>query len=251
MSESSSAKSLFDKNRRPFLLRKLHSLTGVIPVGGFLVFHLWENSRALQGREQFDEMVSGINHMPYLPVMEYGLILLPLAFHALYGIKLAFEGKPNVRSYTFTRNWMYTLQRVTGMLAFLFIGYHLYELWGQKVIGKLGPDQFYTQLCADMASTVGPVPVIALVYILGIAASVFHFANGLWGFCFSWGITVSRRSQQLAATAFGVVGILIFALGANTAIYFATGARFSLTGLSAKDGARTCADLSAGATAAH
>jgi succinate dehydrogenase/fumarate reductase cytochrome b subunit (b558 family) len=261
VSESSSTKSLFDKNRRPFLLRKLHSLTGVVPVGGFLVFHLWENSRALQGKEQFDEMVNGINHMPYLQVMEWGLILLPLAFHALYGIKLVLEGKPNVGSYTFTRNWMYTLQRVTGLLAFLFIGYHLYELWGQKVIGKLGPDQFYTRLCEDMAYTAGPVPVIALVYILGIAASVFHFANGLWGFCFSWGVTVSRRSQQLAATAFGVLGLIVFFLGANTAIYFATGARIALPGSlfgvdPAKEGARTCADLSsspsgAGAAVAH
>ena len=250
MSESSSPKSFFDKSRRPYLLRKLHSLSGVVPVGGFLVFHLWENSRALQGQEQFDEMVSGINHMPYLWAMEWGLILLPLAFHALYGVKLALESTPNVRSYTFTRNWMYTLQRVTGILAFLFIGYHLYELWGKKVAGKLAPDQFYTTLCGDMSWAMGGVPLIALVYILGIAACVFHFANGLWGFCFSWGITVSRRSQQLAATAFGVLGLLIFFLGANTAIYFATGARVALPGSlvgasPAQDGARTCADLAA------
>jgi succinate dehydrogenase/fumarate reductase cytochrome b subunit (b558 family) len=248
VSESSSPKSFFDKSRRPYLLRKLHSLTGVIPVGGFLVFHLWENSRALQGQAQFDEMVSGINHMPYLEVMEWGLILLPLTFHAFYGVKLALESKPNVRLYTFTRNWMYTLQRVTGILAFFFIGYHLYEYWGQKVAGKLAPEQFYPTLCANMSSTVGPVPVVALVYILGIAASVFHFANGLWGFCFSWGITVSRRSQQLAATAFGLLGLIIFFLGASTAIYFATGVRLdrpsSLFEASpAEDGARTCADL--------
>src|SRR5262245_35749128 len=175
-------------------------------------------------------MVKGIEQMPYLPVLEWGLILLPLAFHALYGVKLALESKPNVRSYTFTRNWMYTLQRVTGLIAFAFILYHLYELWFQRVTGKLPPDQFYTPLCVNRRSTVGPVPVVALVYIIGIAASVFHFANGLWGFCFSWGITVSRRAQQAAATVFGIVGLIVFLLGANTAIYFATGARFALPG---------------------
>lgn len=251
-------KSFFDKSRRPFLWRKLHSLTGVVPVGGFLVFHLFENSRALQGQEQFDEMVKGIDHMPYLPVMEVGLILLPLAFHALYGVKLAFDSKPNARSYTFSRNWMYTLQRVTGIIAFFFIIFHLYEYWGQKVAGKLAPDQFYTALCANMSSTVGPVPVVALAYIIGIAAAVFHFANGLWGFCFSWGITVSRRAQQASATAFGLLGLAVFLLGANTAIYFATGARFDLRTLigasPAKAGTRTCADLTyapAGVTAAQ
>jgi len=258
VSETSSDKSFFDKSRRPFLLRKLHSLTGVVPVGGYLVFHLWENSLALQGQERFDEMVKGIDHLPYLWLLE-GLILVPLAFHAIYGVVLALESKPNVHKYTFSRNWMYTLQRVTGLIAFAFILYHLYELWFQRVSGKLAPDQFYTTLCANMSSTVGPVPVVALVYIIGIAASVFHFANGLWGFCFSWGITVSRRAQQAAATVFGIVGLVVFLLGANTAIYFATGARFALPGSlfgasPAKSGVRSCADLSfsqAGQTVAH
>ena len=245
MSETSSAKSLFDKSRRPFLLRKLHSLSGVIPVGGFLCFHLWENARALQGQEQFDAAVAGINHLPYVAVLEWGLILLPLLFHAVYGVKLAFEAKHNVGKYTYSRNWMYTLQRITGVLALFFILFHLWEYWGQKLLGKLAVDQFYPRLCSNMASTVGGVPVVALVYILGIAACTFHFANGLWGFCFSWGITVSRRSQQLAAVVFSVVGVAVFVLGANTAIYFATGSRFPAVLLSSESaaGARTCADV--------
>jgi succinate dehydrogenase/fumarate reductase cytochrome b subunit (b558 family) len=244
VSETSSAKSLFDKSRRPYLWRKLHSLTGVLPVGGFMVFHLFENSRAMQGQAQFDEAVSGINHMPYLPVLEAG-ILLPLLFHAGYGVKLALEAKPNALGYTYTRNWMYTLQRITGFLALAFILFHLWEYWGQKLLGKLAVDQFYPRLCSNMASTVGGVPAVALVYILGIAACTFHFANGLWGFCFSWGITVSRRSQQLAAVAFGLLGVVVFVLGANTAIYFATGSRFPAVLLSseAAAGARTCADV--------
>ena len=154
MSETSSAKSLFHKSRRPYLLRKLHSLSGVLPVGGFMVFHLFENSRAMQGQAQFDEAVAGINHMPYLPLLE-SLILLPLFFHAGYGIMLALSSKPNVQRYTFSRNWMYTMQRVTGLLAFAFILFHLWEYWGQKLLGKLAVEQFYPRLCSNMASTVG------------------------------------------------------------------------------------------------
>jgi succinate dehydrogenase / fumarate reductase cytochrome b subunit len=248
VSEPTKAPTFFDKNRRAFILRKLHSLSGVVPVGGYMVFHLWENSKALQGQERYDEMVGEINRMPYLPVLEWGLILIPLFFHAFYGIYLALQGKPNVGAYAYSRNWMYTLQRVTGILAFAFIAFHLWELWFQKQMGKMEPDQFYSTLCAHMSSTIGPVPVYALAYILGIAACVFHFANGLWGFCFSWGITVSRRTQQIAATAFGLLGIFVFLLGANTAIYFATGARVALPapifGAAHKTGARTCADIS-------
>lgn len=248
MSEDSSAnantKSFFDKSRRPYLMRKLHSLTGVLPVGAFMCFHLFENAKALQGQQQFDEAVSGISHMPYLPVLEWGAILLPLMFHAGYGIKLALEGKPNVGRYTYSRNWMYALQRVTGVLALLFILFHLYEYWWQKQIGKLAAEQFYPQLCANMSSTMGGVPVVALVYVLGIAACVFHFANGLWGFAFSWGLTVSRRSQRLAAVVLGVLGLLVFILGANTAVYFATGSRFPSFGAADGKGGRTCAEIS-------
>lgn len=241
MSDTHSEKSFFDKSRRPFLMRKIHSLTGVAPVGAYMVFHLWENSKALQGQHEYDEMVKGITKMPYLPLLE-ATILLPLLFHAVYGVKLALEGRPNVRHYTYSRNWMYTLQRTTGILAFLFIGFHLYEYWWQKVLGKLAHDQFYTELCARMSSSIGPVPVTALIYVFGIAACVFHFVNGLWGFCFSWGITVSRRSQRAAALVLGLAGIAIFLLGANTAIYFATGARLAVFGVP-KSTARTCAEI--------
>jgi succinate dehydrogenase/fumarate reductase cytochrome b subunit (b558 family) len=251
VSEPAASVSLFHTSRRPFLLRKVHSLTGVAPVGLFLVFHLWTNAKAMQGQQRFDDAVGDISHMPYLVLMEAG-ILLPLLFHAGYGVKLALDGRHNVGRYGYSRNWMYTMQRVTGLLAFAFICFHLYEYWAQKVLGRMESQDFYPALCASMSSTVSGIPVIALVYVLGIAASTFHFANGLWGFCFSWGITVSRRSQRLSATVFGLVGLAVFLLGANTAIYFATGSRFPgmLLGSSrapaaghAGGAARTCADV--------
>lgn len=248
MSEATPARSLFHESRRSFLLRKLHSLTGALPVGGFLLFHFWTNAKALQGQERFDSAVAEISHMPYLPVLEIGLVVLPLAFHALYGVKLVLEGKPNVGSYTFSRNWMYTLQRVTGVLAFAFIGFHLWSYWAQKWLGRMAPEEFYPRLCADMASTVGGVPVIALVYLFGIAVSVFHFANGLWGFCFSWGVTVSRRAQRMAAVVFGALGLVVFLFGANTVIYFATGAPFPGTPGPSAEGGRTCADIASSST---
>lgn len=111
-------------------------------------------------------------------------------------------------------------------------------------MSKLAPEQFYPALCQNMSFTLGPVPVIGLVYAIGISACVFHFANGLYGFCFSWGVTPSRRSQQLAATVCGLVGVAVLVVGLTTVAYFATGSRFpgTLFGAS-RGGARTCVDV--------
>ncbi len=223
MSELTQPSPIFEKTRRAFLMRKLHSLSGVVPVGGFMVFHLWTNAKATQGQESFDSAVRDISHLPFVTVVEFAVILLPLLFHAVYGIWIAINGKPNVGKYTYSRNWMYTLQRVSGLVAAVFIVLHLKDYWWPKMVGKMEPSQFYPQLCENMSATNHGVPIMALWYVIGIAACVFHFANGLWGFCFSWGITVSRRSQRMAATVFGLVGLALFFIGANTAIYFATG----------------------------
>lgn len=240
-----------DKAHRKFLLRKLHSLSGVVPVGLFMVFHLWTNAKALGGQEPFDQAVGEINHMPYLPFLEAG-ILLPLAFHALYGVRLVLDGRPNLGAYGYARNWMYTLQRVTGVLALLFIGFHLWEFRVQKLMGNMSPAAFYPTLCAHLSSTAFGVPVVALVYILGIAACTFHFSNGVWGFLASWGITISRRSQRMSAAVLGLVGVVVFLLGANTTLYFATGSRFFMpSSLSHEPAAspRSCADVTTASVA--
>ncbi|MFO0613260.1 MAG: succinate dehydrogenase cytochrome b558 subunit [Polyangiaceae bacterium] len=237
---------LWARERRRFLMRKLHSLSGVVPLGLFLLVHLFTNARALGGEDSFQHAVADINGLPYLLVIEIALILAPLLFHAGYGVVLALESRPNVGRYTGNRNWMYTAQRATGVLAFAFIGWHLWQFWFQKVSGKMASEQFYGALCEKLSTPIGGVPLTALGYVFGIGAVVFHFANGLWGFCTSWGITPTRRSQRISATVFGVLGAVVFFLGANTAIYFATGSKIAIFGTpsdSALASVRTCPDV--------
>jgi succinate dehydrogenase / fumarate reductase, cytochrome b subunit len=215
-------------NKRAYLLKKLHSLSGVVPVGVFLVEHLWTNAKALQGEGAFTQAVADIQALPYLPFIEIFGIFLPLAFHSFYGIVLAFAAKPNVRLYRYGRNWLYVLQRVSGGVAFLFIGWHLYEYRIHKWLFGMRADAFYGELSAHLSSTQAGVPWLAMFYLLGILAASFHFANGLWGFLFSWGVTVTRASQRRSAWACGALGVVLFLLGANTVLYFATGSRFYL-----------------------
>jgi succinate dehydrogenase/fumarate reductase cytochrome b subunit (b558 family) len=200
----------------------------VIPVGAFLVMHLWAYSKALAGRHAFDEAMRASS--PYQLVLEALFVWLPILFHAGYGVKVTLEGRWNTASYAYSKNWMFVLQRVTGILALGFIGYHFWQFRLKLLLGQIAQEDVFPELCASLSSTgPGGVPYLALAYLLGVAAAAFHLANGLYGFCFSWGITASRRSARLASIAFGLFGIVLFALGANTVIYFATGSRVVLS----------------------
>ena len=220
--------ALLDKNHRRFVLRRLNSLLGVVPLGVFLVLHLFTNARAVLGEASYTAAVSSFQGTPYVLAFEIAFVLFPLSVHALYGVLLTFEGKTNVDRYPGNRNWMYTAQRVTGILAFAFIVWHVVQLWVPKIAGKIGPDQFYGVLIEKLSTPTYGVPLVALLYLFGTAATVFHFANGVWGFLASWGITPTRRSQRLSGAICGVLGVIVFLIGGHTAIFFATGSRLSL-----------------------
>jgi succinate dehydrogenase/fumarate reductase cytochrome b subunit (b558 family) len=210
--------------RRAFLLRKLHSLTGVLPVGAFLCEHLWTNASALRGRGSFDEAVGQIQAMPGLPAIEIFGILLPLAFHAGYGVVLALRARPNVQRYAFTRNWLFLLQRITGVVALLFLLVHLWEFRVQKWLFGMDALAFYDRLGAHLSSTgPGGVPWMSVLYLVGIGSACFHLANGMTTFCLGWGITRTRRAARFFAWAFGGLGVALFLIGVETTMWFATG----------------------------
>lgn len=211
--------------RRSFYLRRLHSLSGVLPVGSFLVVHLWTNAHALAGRNEFDAAVGDIQRLPALWALEIFGIALPLGFHAGYGIWLSLRAQPNVTRYPYGHNWMFTLQRITGLVTLVFLAYHLWQFRLQKMFGTMSPMAFYPTLSAELSSTTAGVPLAAVAYLAGLAAVVLHFANGVWGFCVSWGITLSRRAQRLCAALCWAGGLALFALGSQTVLYFATGVR--------------------------
>lgn len=213
-------------SRAAFLLRRLHSLSGVVPLGAFLAEHLWTNAAALGGRARFDAAVAEIQAIPALPLVELFGIVLPLFFHAIYGVVLATRGSPNAGAYPFTRNWMYVLQRITGVVVFVFVMAHLWEYRVQKWLFGMDASAFHPTLEAHLSWTWLGVPWIAIGYLLAVAAAVFHLANGLVTFCMSWGITVGRPAQRRAAFLFGTLGLLLYVLSTLTILQLATGTTF-------------------------
>lgn len=206
------------RQRRAFVVRRLHSLAGVVPVGAFLVVHLWTNAKALSGPISFGAAVAEINNLPFLIAIELGLIFVPLAFHAIYGVVLAFQSRPNVGAYGYPRNWLFVIQRVTGIIAFLFLLVHLKDFRVAKALGVMRSEGFFDQLGMLLG-----VRWKALVYLFGTTASIFHFANGLRTFLWSWGVTVSERSQRFTTWACASLGVAMWVLGASTIVFFSTG----------------------------
>ena len=67
-----------------FLWHKLHSLSGIVPIGAFLVEHIISNFETLNGPLAYAQQVKFLNSLPLVRVLEWAFIFIPLAFHALY-----------------------------------------------------------------------------------------------------------------------------------------------------------------------
>ena len=176
------------KNRE-FGWRRLHSLTGLFPVGLFLIVHFTVNYYSTKGPEAYNKAAGFMGNLPFLLFLEFVLIYIPLVFHAVYGVYIAFTAKHNVGRYSLFRNWMFLLQRITGLFLIVFIAWHVWETRIQKALGA--------EVNFDMMANILDHPGMLAFYIAGVVSSMFHLANGIWSFCVSWGITVSPRSQQI------------------------------------------------------
>jgi succinate dehydrogenase / fumarate reductase cytochrome b subunit len=117
--------------RHEFIIRRLHSLSGLIPVGAYMVVHLLVNASVLNSPSSFQTQVYGIHSFgSALPFIEWTFIFIPILFHAIVGVAIVAGGHPNTNNYPYEANYRYTLQRATGIIAFLFIGVHVFHMHG-------------------------------------------------------------------------------------------------------------------------
>jgi succinate dehydrogenase cytochrome b subunit len=199
-----------------FALRRLHSLLGLLPIGAFLIFHLWENSQSRLGPEHYNRaVVAALQGMNYRALLELLLIALPLLFHAGYGLLIAHQARPELRRYPFLRNWLYWLQRLSGLaiLAFLLLHVGLTRIQGMLV------PEIREDLFGHMQGLLSQ-PWMFAAYLTGVLLSVFHLANGLWSMAIVWGVTTSPRAQALFGYACGAIGLLLAALGVHGLVGF-------------------------------
>lgn len=199
---------------REFLWRRLHSLLGVIPVGLFLVFHLLLNFTAVGGEEAYNGATGVMDLVPHnlLLLIEWVVIYIPLLFHAFYGVFIAFTASPNTGRFSTYRNWMFSLQRFTGVFLVIFVAWHIFQTRIQKAFGA--------EVNFNMMEEIVGNPFMLAFYIVGILSATFHLSNGLWSFLVSWGITQSPQSQKMATYVTNIIFVILSVMGVVAILSF-------------------------------
>jgi succinate dehydrogenase / fumarate reductase cytochrome b subunit len=193
-------------SKTSYLLDKLQSLSGVIPIGAFLAEHFWSNSYALVSVGKYNDVSRELQQIPWRIIVETCVLFIPILFHGLYGCYIWWTGKSNAIGHPWMANWLYVLQRWTGIIAFIFIVWHLYT---ERFLGH-GVTSY-----ADVQRNLMN-PWYLTFYIVGITCASFHLGNGLWNFACKWGIAVSVQAQRAAgwfgaavAVGFTLIGVAI------------------------------------------
>jgi succinate dehydrogenase / fumarate reductase cytochrome b subunit len=206
---------------RTFVLRKLHQLSGIVPLGIFLLEHFYTNSKALTGAHDFNNAVKDLQSIPYIIFVEICGIFIPLLYHAVYGLVLTVEARPNNLDYPYPRNWFYLIQRITGVILFFFITFHVLNFRFGMIPGLNSVSVAHSpEKAFDIVAREFRMLPIFVVYLIGITATVWHFANGIWLFMVDWGITIGERAQRLTGYACIAFGAALLLVGINAAIAF-------------------------------
>ena len=200
-----------------FLWRRLHSLSGIIPIGAFLVEHIVSNFETWNGPLAYAQQVKLLNSLPLVRFLEWGLIFIPLAFHALYGVWIAFRGRVNVNVYPWASNWMYITQRVTGLIAFAYIIQHVLR---QRFMGVQLPEHpgaAFAKVQHELSN-----PWMLAIYVVAMIATTWHFAYGIWLFAAKWGITPGDKARKrfgYVCAGFGAVLCLMGLVSISAVVY--------------------------------
>lgn len=191
-----------------YLPRKIHSLLGVIPLGLFIVEHALTNYTAWEGgQEGFGDAIHLLNSLPLIFFLEMFMIWLPILFHGVYGLYIAYQSNLNMGRFSYARNWAFALQRITGVITFIFVVWHVWETRVQLALGNVTHEELGNHMHEIFSN-----PVSIAFYTIGVIAAAFHFANGLWAFLVSWGITVGPRAQKVSFNICMVIFVVIATL---------------------------------------
>ncbi|TWI58112.1 succinate dehydrogenase cytochrome b558 subunit [Halalkalibacter nanhaiisediminis] len=196
-----------------FVLARLHSLAGLIPLGLFLIEHFYTNATAILGADTYNRQIAFLHNIPFVLLIEIFFIAIPLIFHAVYGMYLTFISRNNTLTYSYRRNWLFFFQRITGIVTLIFVVYHI---WALRISNAISGTEVSFQVVSEHLQN----PWIFAFYVVGIIATTYHFANGISTGLITWGITIGKASQKMSSRICLGVFILMTVIGIMTLFAF-------------------------------
>jgi len=201
--------------------RRLHSIAGIVPLAVFLAFHLTVNASAWRGAEAYNATVRRLQQLPLLGVAEIACLLVPLAFHAVGGLFLIATVPIAAERPTRAGRARAILQRVTGVLLFGFILFHLWTARLVQLDDHESLDLFHLMQSA-LAS-----PWIRALYAGGIVAATAHLGAGIFSFSQTWGLARTPRMRLAVAVLSAGVFVALCAAGIGTLAAFRLPTRYN------------------------
>ena len=199
-----------------FLWRRLHSLSGIIPIGAFLLEHLISNSVGTKGPAEYTKQVEFLTGLPFAFWLEVFGIYIPILYHGIYGVYIWWRGENNVNDYPWTGNWMYTLQRYTGIIVFAYIIYHTWYMRFTGIHLFEHPDAAYWKVWHEFNTSNWAF----YAYIVGIVTASWHFGYGIFLFCAKWGIVTGAKAQKRVQWVGVAISLALMSLGIASAFAF-------------------------------
>jgi succinate dehydrogenase / fumarate reductase, cytochrome b subunit len=213
------------KDRRAELLRKFHLIFGLLPLGSFVVLHLSLSAIGGLAGQSFQESLVALSYGPLGLGLEIVGLWFPLTLHVGYGLGRVLVDRSRPPADAARR---VLLRRVSAVATLLFLGYHLAEFRVPIALGELDPADVVQSLSARLSSTTSSgLPLTAVLYLIGIAATLLHVCTGL---CSLRAAEPSGPRRTLTTRVVASVGIALFAIGAQTVVCLATGSRLLFFG---------------------
>lgn len=198
------------------VLQQVLAWTGAVPLAGFVLVHVLAQGSALWGPNAYARLVVRATS-PWSLLLDVLLFYVPLLLHAALGVRQALSGVGSSASPADL------VQRLSAVVLLVFLLLHVWQFPARVWLGELDPVDYYPALCASLSSTAwGGVPLVAIGYLVGVAAAAVHGAGGVYRAALRSGL-VSAARQRLWLRCCGVVGAAVFVLGALIVIDLATG----------------------------
>jgi succinate dehydrogenase/fumarate reductase cytochrome b subunit len=205
---------------------------GALPLAFFLFAHLALQASAHFGAHAYETATAQLLPRAASLLASTTFVLVPLVVHAFLGVRTIVVRRPPAPAGS-TMPTPPTTARATISLALarrmaaivlaLFLVGHLAHV---AMLPPRDPElarETFSQLSGDLARTVAGLPLLALGYLLGVAAAVFHAASGLYAFGLrALALDAPHARQRLGLACFGW-GALTFALGVHAVLVLATG----------------------------